>query len=141
MVPSNPPVASARPSGAKARVRTPPCVRRLGRTSSVDKSQKVTAPFKSAAASVVPSGLIASATTEPEGPAKRPMEVAGGQVPDPHNGAYVVTERQKAAIGRYRQGAERLRRARDRESLAACRQVPDSCRVIAAGGGERGPVA
>ena len=69
------------------------------------------------------------------------MEVAGGQVPDPHNRAYLVTKRQKAAIGRDRQGAERLRWARDRESLATCRQVPDSCRVIATGGGEGGPVA
>ena len=73
--------------------------------------------------------------------AKRPMEVAGGQVPDPHDRAYVVAKRQKAAIGRDRQGAERLSWARDRESLAACRQVPDSRRVIATGGGEGGPVA
>ena len=58
----------ARPSRAKARVRTPLCLRRFGPIAREATSQNVTKPCRSAAARVDPSGLMATAMTGPLAP-------------------------------------------------------------------------
>ncbi len=96
----------------------------------------MTKPFRSAAARVVPSGLISQRDDGPCGTLQCGVLPAGGQLPDPYDRVNPVSQSQKAAVGRDRQRAESSSRGRDRQLLAAARQVPDPDRVVAARSGD-----